>query len=87
MKEQFNPKVAQNQRTYRKSRRSNGPGQVRGERCRNAKLNWGLVDTIRGMGLLGMGPKRITAELAADGFLFNERTVSNALYYRTWNKR
>jgi hypothetical protein len=84
MREQFVPKVAQNQRLYRKDKRRTGPGVARGERCGNAVMTEELVRTIRAMRMLGMGPRTIAAELAREGLVFKERTVQGVAYGLSW---
>lgn len=83
MKETFNPKVAQNQRTYRK--RQQGNGRVRGERVGNSVLNEEIVRTIRAMRSgFGWGSKRIQRALASDGLVFKPSTIESVLAYRNW---
>lgn len=80
----FAPKVAQNQRTYRKDRKKQGPGVARGSKCGNAVMDEDTVRTIRAMRMLGMGPRTIQRELAADGKVFSERTVQAVAYGTNW---
>lgn len=85
MKPEFTPKVAQNQRTYRRNKRRDGPGQARGERISGAVLTEDLVRSIRAMRQgLGLGATRIQAVLAEDGIKVNSRTIGNVIGNRTW---
>lgn len=80
----FVPKVAQNQRTYRRDKRKSGPGVARGSRCANAILNDEIVGAIRGMQRLSMKRSAIHAELVSMGVKVGLRTLDGILQFRTW---
>lgn len=82
----FRPKVAQNQRTYRKDKPRSGPGRARGSRVGGAVFTEELVKTVRAMREgLGMGAEKIRKELLADGIEVNIRTLRAVLGYQTWS--
>lgn len=80
----FVPRVAQNQRTYRRDKRREGPGQARGSRCANAVLNDEIVGEIRAMQRLSMKRSEIHAVLADMGIHVGLRTLDGILQFRSW---
>ena len=82
MKPEFTPKVAQNQRKYRKR---NGSGPARGSMVGGSVLTENMVREMRAMRQgLGMGSTLIQREFAKQGKILKVGTIENVLSFKTW---